>query len=152
MLISSTQQLLNSWILDDPGNVGIPAHSAPNYIVTAVDQQASNGTPSLTILYPGSTIKSFDLHSFYFGCGLDSVEGLVGVAAQCTITVAGLRNEQEVAVASYTFSPLAGETTVPLIQAVLPAGFTTSQNVTSIQNDPTADAFAADDFVITTHT
>lgn len=72
--------------------------------------------------------------------------------AQCTIAVAGFQNEQEVAVASYTFSPLGGDLSVPLIPADMPAEFVALQNVTVIQNDPTADTLTADDFMVTTYT
>lgn len=64
--------------------------------------------PSLTILYPGSKIESFELHSFWFGCFLQNAEGESDVAVECEIDVAGFRNGQEVATASSPFSPIAG--------------------------------------------
>ena len=111
-----------------------------------------NGTPSLTTLYSGSKLKSFDLHSFWFGCVLQSVEGAAGVAVECTITVAGFRNGQEVTVANFTFSPIVGVLAVPMIEAVLPASFAALQNVTIVQGDPTLQVVFADDFNVTTHT
>ena len=75
------------------------------------------------------------------------------MAVQCTILVAGFRNGQEVVDATYTFSPPVGETAAaPLVEAVLPAGFVTLQNVTLVQGDPTVEVLKADDFVVTTHT
>ena len=136
----------------NPPTVGVPAHSQPNAIVTAFEQQATNGTPSLTILYPGSCIKSFDLHSFYFGCPANTAATAADVAIQCTIFVAGFRNDKEVAVATYTFTPPTPPVDVPMIQAVLPGSFVELQNVTIIQDDPTLEVLAADNFVVTTHT
>lgn len=127
-------------------------HSLPNGIVTGFEQQAVNGTPSLTILYLGSTIKTFDLISFYFGCALNAAQGLASVPTQCTILVAGFQNNKEVAVATYTFSPPAGQLAVPMIQAVLPKTFVKLQNLTIIQDNPTLEALLCDDFVVTTHT
>lgn len=65
--------------------------------------------------------------------------------------VTGYRNGQEVVVASFAFSPISGETAVPMIEAGLPAGFAAWQNVTIEQDDPTTEALVADDFNATTH-
>ena len=132
--------------------MAVVPHSLPNVIVTGFEQQAVNGTPSLTILYSGSTIKSFDLHYFWFGCALNSVEGVVSTATQCTVTVAGFRDNQEVADASFTFSPPAGDLAVPMTQAVMPGSFVQLQNVTIIQDNPTLEALNLDDVDVTTHT
>ena len=143
----------NAWAVDNqPPTVGVPAHSQPNAIVTAFEQQTTNGTPSLTILYPGSMVKSFNLYSFYFGCPANTGASAVDVALQCTIDVAGFRNGQEVAVASYTFTPPTAAVDVPMIQAVLPGSFVNLQNVTIIQDDPTLEVLAADNFNVTTCT
>ena len=80
------------------------------------------------------------------------MEGEADVAVQCTITVAGFRNGQQVAVASFTFSPIVGELAVPMIEAVLEPDFVTLQNVTIVQGDPILQALVADDFNVTTHT
>ena len=112
-----------------------------------------NGTASLTILYSGSKIKSFDLHYFWFGCAANAANGVASTTIQCTVTVAGFRNGEEVDVASYTFTPVVGETvTGPMIQAVLPDTFVDLQNVTFAQTDPTTQVLKADDFNVTTHT
>ena len=151
-------QFFNSWVLNQPAEVdnavvaGVIPQSLANETVTGFERQSVNGTPSLTILYPGSKIKSFDLHSFYLGCSLNSVEGAAGVPTQCTTTVAGFRNDKEVAVASFIFSPLAGKVAVPMIKAVLPGDFVLLQNVTIIQDNPTLEALQLDDVNVTTHT
>lgn len=108
---------LNPWAVDNqPPTVGVPAHSQLNPIVTAFEQQATNGTPSLTILYPDSNLKSFDLHSFYFGYLANTSATAVDVALQCTIAVAGFREGQEVTVAGYTFTLPTVAVDVPMIQ------------------------------------
>ena len=146
-------QSINSWVLNDPGtNATVIPHTLPNDIASAVEQQAVNGTPYLRTLYTGSKLKSFDLHSFWFGCLLQSVEGAADTAVQCTISVAGFRNGQEVAVASFTFSPTLGVLAVPMIEAELPSTFTTLQNATIMQENPTLQALVADNFSVTTHT
>lgn len=107
----------NPWAVDNqPPRVGVPAHSQLNAIVTAFEQQATNGTPSLTILYPDSNLKSFDLHSFYFGYLANTGATAVDVALQCTIAVAGFREGQEVTVAGYTFTLPTAAVDVPMIQ------------------------------------
>ncbi len=54
--------------------------------------------------------------------------------------------------ATYTFTPPTPPVDVPMIQAVLPGSFVALQNVTIIQDDPTLEVLAADNFVVTTHT
>lgn len=151
-LISSPRtQFFNSWALNNPLNGALP-HSPPNVIATAAENQATNGTPSLTVLYPGSKLASFDFHDFWFGCDANTVEGAASAAVECTVAVAGFRNAKEVAVASFTFTPTAGETAAtPMIHAVLPKTFVTLQNATLVQGDPAVQVILADDFGVTTH-
>ena len=148
--LRDTLQFFNSWVLNKPSGIGVSTHSPPNDIATLATSQAVNGTPSLSIP-AGSKIKSFDLSSFWFGCALDTVEGLVGKATQCTIDVAGFRKGQEVAVASFTFTPPVTGVSVPQIQAVFPDRFVALENVTIIQDDPALNVLVADNFQITTH-
>ena len=145
-----TLQFFNSWVLNEPSGVGVSTHSPPIDIATLATSQAVNGTPSLSIP-AGSKIQSFDLSSFWFGCALDTVEGLAGKATQCTIDVAGFRKGQEVAVASFTFTPPVTDLSVPQIQAVFSGTFIALENVTIIQDDPVLNVLVADNFKITTH-
>lgn len=82
----------------------IAAHTEPNLIVTSSEQQDLYGTPSLTVAEP---YTSFGLTDFWFACAAHTGESLVGLAAQCTVTVAGFErsSDKEVAVASFTFTP-----------------------------------------------
>ena len=81
--------------------------------------------------------KSLALLDFFFGCAINTEEGLATLAVQCTITVAGFlrNNNKEVALASYTFTPPPSPVTpVPMIHAVLPASFQKSLfNITFVQ-------------------
>ncbi|KAF6217415.1 hypothetical protein HO133_006931 [Letharia lupina] len=139
---------LNPWAVDNqPPTVGVPAHSQLNPIVTAFEQQATNGTPSLTILYPDSNLKSFDLHSFYFGYLANTSATAVDVALQCTIAVAGFREGQEVTVAGYTFTLPTVAVDVPMIQSATPyLNFSPNQNgsfslrnLTTLESSPEID-------------
>lgn len=84
---------------------------------------------------------------FWFGCEADLDQGQAEVAVQCTITLAAFEkaNDQEVAVASFTFTP--PENVVkeaPMIQAVLPSGFENVYSVTIIQNNAEVVEFGID--------
>ncbi|CAD6587395.1 MAG: hypothetical protein ASARMPRED_003083 [Alectoria sarmentosa] len=126
---------------------------ATTYDINFDERTVNPVLPLLNAVGVEDTI-SFDLHSFYFGCAGNTAEGAASAAVECTILFAGFRNGQEVVDATYTFSPpMGGETAAaPLVEAVLPAGFVTLQNVTIVQGDPTVDVLNADDFVVTTHT
>ncbi len=82
---------------------GVAAHTPPNVIDTTSQQQGTNGTPSLT---PAAPYTSIGLVDFWFGCNLRSGQGAVAVQTPCTIVVAAFnKQDKEVAVASYTFTP-----------------------------------------------
>ena len=48
-----------------------------------------DGTPMLTVFYPSSTVKSFDISSFYYGCALNVGQGAAAVPNACNIAVTG---------------------------------------------------------------
>ena len=131
-----------AWDLPDLVSTTVPAHvggtavqSPPNDIATDATAQL-RGTPSMTIASPYTSVSPYD---FYFGCVQNTMEGTVAAAAQCTITVAGFKkgSNQEVALASYTFTPpLDPVDPVPMFHAVLPDAFHQPlYNITVIQND-----------------
>lgn len=107
-------------------------------IATVLEQQALNGTPSFTVLYPGPENKYFDLSSIYFGYALHPVEGAVDTAVQCTIEVAGFRKRHEVALAAFTFTPPIVHTSASMIKAALPSSLVALQEITLIQGNPAA--------------
>ena len=116
-----------SWVLVNSGTqvLGLRTHSPEISIVTANEQRGIDGTPTITSIYSGSKTKLFDLKSFYFGClGNDVAAAGNSVAVQCTVLSAGFKGNQEIVVASYTFTPtVSGLVQVPMIQAVLPVSF-----------------------------
>ncbi len=74
------------------------------------------------------------------------------MTTQCTITVAGFQrgSDQETVVASYTFTPPVDPIgQVPMVQAVLPSGFSSVYQVTVIQDSPTIQALGVDNLVYT---
>lgn len=128
---------------------GVAPHSPPNNILGV---QSSNGTPSVTVATP---YKTFSLESFWFGCDADLQQGSVNVAKQCTLTVAAFQkaNDQEIATASYTFTPPENPVTQPpMVQAVLPNEFEGASMVTFIQSDSTLTGFGIDNMAYTAST
>ncbi|CAD6589722.1 MAG: hypothetical protein ASARMPREDX12_003945 [Alectoria sarmentosa] len=135
----------NAWVIAGPLTPGVTvggvaSQSPPNAALKSVDTQLTNGRPTFTIVEP---YKSFSLSDFYFGCQVRTDERTLVVATQCTITVAGFEanNDEEVALASFTFTPpLEPLTSVPTIHAVLPATFLLPlSNVTIVQSNELAD-------------
>lgn len=142
---SSFSVLSNS--LDLEG--GIAPHSEPIYV--GPDPQPTV-TPSFAVVPP---YKTFSLKSFWFGCDADLDQGLANQAVQCTVTLAAFKeaSDQEVAVASFTFTPPPNLVTqVPMIQAVLPDGFENVYSVTIVQNDPSVIGLGIDNLEYTVST
>ncbi|KAI9833517.1 MAG: hypothetical protein M1826_007131 [Phylliscum demangeonii] len=72
-----------------PAVIALLPHSSPNYAASGVRGQTLNGqNPTIDFAYPGSTLKSFDVSSFYFGCTLDTQVTAVPAIA-CTVQVTG---------------------------------------------------------------
>ncbi|KAG7006794.1 hypothetical protein G7Y79_00013g035660 [Physcia stellaris] len=119
---------------------GVATKSPPNLIYTSVDiQLQQKGTPSFTVVAPYSTFGLFD---FYFGCSTRTDEPTANAALQCTITVSGFvpKTNQEVAVASFTFTPpVSPVAPVPMMHAILPDSFHKGlSNVTIIMDNKLA--------------
>ncbi|KAI9803460.1 MAG: hypothetical protein M1826_004961 [Phylliscum demangeonii] len=74
-----------------PALDGLPPHSAPNYAISDVAVQTQESQlPTIDIKYPGSTVKSFDLHSLYFGCTIVTLASSTAVTG-CTVRVTGTK-------------------------------------------------------------
>ena len=125
----------------------ITPHTLPNDIVTSVFRQKQTGTPYITTKFSGSAYNTFDLKSFWFGCGLTTPSGAVDTTTSCTVLVAGFRGGAEVDTASFTFTPTLPAQLIraPMIQAVLPPSFDALDNVTIIPNIPATQALLLDD-------
>ncbi|KAI9817067.1 MAG: hypothetical protein M1826_001649 [Phylliscum demangeonii] len=67
-------------------------HSAPNRIEHGVlEQLLVDPAATIDVGYPGSKVKSFDLHSFWFGCTTNSAVSGKATALTCTIAVTGTK-------------------------------------------------------------
>jgi len=62
------------------------------------------GTPAMTVNYPDSTIKSFDLHSFYFGLVLDSENDVASKPISGSILVTGYPSSGGTVTATFTYT------------------------------------------------
>ncbi|KAL8809281.1 MAG: hypothetical protein Q9200_003552 [Gallowayella weberi] len=134
---------------------GSTPHTNPNVIATTlVTAQATRGTPTLTVDYPGTVSLAFDLISFYFGCVIPGGQSAAQAATQCTVLVAGFdANNKEVAKATFTFTPPPTNLTkAPMIQAVLDSEFSKLHNVTIVQTIPATQVLLLDNAVYKLYT
>ena len=81
----------------------------------------------MTVVYPESTIKIFNLEYFYFGCALGTEEGLTSLPLPCSLTVEGY-NPKGKMIASNTFYFAGGGRRKNMVQAMTP-GFNGLQYV-----------------------
>ncbi|KAK3669952.1 hypothetical protein LTR78_010124 [Recurvomyces mirabilis] len=79
------------------GLTGVKPQSAPNVVTYDAIFQATEGVPSIYADYDDSIAESFRLKELYFGCVITNVETAASVANDCTVTVTGYRNEEQVA-------------------------------------------------------
>lgn len=105
-----------------------------------------NGTPTLT---PVTPYVYLELEDFDCGCALHTDEDAASAAVPCTITVAGFATilDQEVTLASFTFTPLLlAVAPVQTEHAALPATLLGQKivNVTNMQDDPLTQALLVD--------
>ena len=120
---------------------GVATRTPPNYAITSALIQATAGTASVV---PAPPYTSFGVTDFFFGCQTAAQQGTATLALQCTVTVAGfqVKTNKEVAVASFTFTPLVQNslTPTPMIQASLPSSFWQGLgNVTFVQDNKLAN-------------
>ncbi|KAI9827013.1 MAG: aconitate hydratase [Phylliscum demangeonii] len=72
---------------------GTPPHSTPNRAAAGVRNEMLDGSgPGIDFAYPGATLKSFDLHSFYYACNLNA-QNTERLPIACTIQVTGMKAE-----------------------------------------------------------
>lgn len=93
-------------LLDGSDDVvgGVAIHTLPNAIDTTSEQQGTNGTPSLAVAKPYTSIGLVD---FWFGCSTHTGESLANLATQCSVTVAAYQSssDKQVALAVFEFTP-----------------------------------------------
>ena len=140
----------NAWDISQSINAataGAVPHSLKNAIATAtITSPTLRGTPSFTVEYAGSKVVAFDLISFWFGCNLPLAQSTANTATQCSILVSGFdAYNKEKVVATFTFTPIATQlASTPMIQAILPPGFSALHNVTVVQADPARQVLKVD--------
>lgn len=66
----------------------VNAYRLDSYAVT-ITLTELQGTPLLSTHYANSTVTSFTLQDFYFGCAVNLGQGAVGIPAQCLVEVTG---------------------------------------------------------------
>ena len=120
--------------------------------MTSTEIQLKQGTPSFTVAAP---YKSFGLYDFYFGCAVRTGEPTANAAVQCTISVSGFvpKTNQQVAVASYTFTPptlkppIDPVEQVPMFHAILPDKFHQGLNNVTVVADNKLAVLLVDNLV-----
>ncbi|KAL9610364.1 MAG: hypothetical protein Q9167_004934 [Letrouitia subvulpina] len=122
---------------------GVVTHSPPQGILTGSTDQATSGTPSLTVAPP---YKSVTFDSFYFGCSLSIPEGAVDEATTCTVTVKGYSQANEqLAMKTFTFdAPLVSTAKVPQVLARLDKTFSNVYKITLVQDNPVEQGLLID--------
>ena len=95
---------------------GLVPNSPPNYASFSSTDEVTEqqGTPQMTTLYDDSTVGSFNLHSFFYGCASKSDDP---EPQSCDITVTGF-NSKNVQVKQQTFAFEADGTQQQMPQAV----------------------------------
>jgi hypothetical protein len=85
---------------------GVTPKSPPNAVayspLSAITKQH---LPTITADYEGSITESFDLKSFFWGCGGATAEGVVNLPRSCQLTVTGYRGGNLVATQPFKFTP-----------------------------------------------
>lgn len=114
--------------------------------MTDIQQQSTNGTPTLTPVAPYVYLA---LEDFFFGCASHTDETVASAAIQCGITVAGFTtgSDQEAALADFTYTPAAVAIAPAAMEhAVLPPAFLAPNidRITIVQDDPTIEALLID--------
>lgn len=133
---------------------GTLPHSSPNGLVTGVPQTLLDGTAFIGADKSAGTTY-FDLHSFYFGCSVDSVESAVGLPAACTVTIKGYYEGKLLATQEFDYVPqgllLSNEQQAKQAKGKCHTGFTGVDKVEFSTDNPTLQVLLLDDLVYTPH-
>ena len=126
---------------------GVIPHSNNN---VALHAGATSGTPAITAKFSGSKTKSFSLSSFYYGCDISDLNGVVSDARACNIIVLGYKagSSSPVANETFVFKPLEEVDVMnPPTFGKFSAKFTGLQTVTFTTIPSTLTATIIDDLV-----
>jgi hypothetical protein len=132
---------------------GVAPHSPNNEIVTGLPQSLLDGTAYIEAT--GDTTY-FDLKSFYFGCAVDTVTGLVGVPTACTITATGYYEGIQHIVQEFKYTPTgllsSGQDQAKSQYSKCHTGFMGVDKVEFTSDDPTLQVLLLDDITYIPHT
>ncbi|CZT15389.1 uncharacterized protein RCC_01253 [Ramularia collo-cygni] len=81
---------------------GPQPHSPSNVVAYGAYGSLLQGAP---ILSPIESNSIFDLHSFYFGCAINTAETAAGVPSTCTVTVTGYDGTRKIGSEEFKFTP-----------------------------------------------
>lgn len=112
---------------------GVIPHSDGQDIVVGVGNDATQ-LGSVTLNPFGNIVaspsKSFDLYSFWFGCGSNLEQPAASVSIGCVLSVTGFNIAgQQLPVATFSYAPT-NPTAAPMVLAALPATYRGLKNVT----------------------
>ncbi|KAF1992196.1 hypothetical protein K402DRAFT_387852 [Aulographum hederae CBS 113979] len=109
---------------------GIVPNTPKNYAAYAVPDTATitQGQPAMTVNYPDSTISSFSLRSFYYGCSIAAETSVTAVPTTCTVTITGKdANGKTLKTQSFKYDPK-GALSAQMMKASV-SGFDTMYSV-----------------------
>lgn len=72
-----------------------------SFAAAGVITSTISGTPTLSVQYPGSTVASFDLKSFWFGFAENGANAITDPPVQGTLTLTGYRKNMNTVGATY---------------------------------------------------
>ena len=120
-----------SFIYQNAGTVGLAQGVVPNSgaIYIANGPLGPTRTPGLSI--KGTTTKSFDLQSFFYGCLIATETGQAQLATSCTFSVSGVLagSGKAVAPVSFAFKP-SSLTAAAMLEAKFDSAFSGLQSAT----------------------
>lgn len=125
---------------------GLRAHTPNNGAAFAAGTTLSDGTPMISANYPTSTVKYFDLVSWYFGCVLAAGESLDSAPVSCMITATGY-DSTGMQVALQTFNFVAHGSLQNMNPDTFNSAFRRVYSVTFTVSNPTMNAAAIDNVV-----
>ena len=129
----------------DPALDALVPNSNPNY---AYGAGSATNPASMSVLYRRSTVTSFNLTSWYYGCASIPPAGAASLPVLCSIAATGYQagSETPVAIARFEFEPTGGEGMKRLALGDFGSEFEGLESVTFVQS-PAGTQFFVDNIV-----
>ena len=125
---------------------GVTRHTPPNAAAYGVYGMVINGVPTLS---PSTSGANFDLHSFYYGCVVNTAQTAAGGPTACQITVTGYK---KLGSQTFSYNPKAGIKSATMNLATLNSW---AKSLTSVQFSTAGNTLIGsvfDNFQYTVHT